>query len=342
MACNDERTSSLDAGFTRQLQTGPALKLNIEDGSDVFACGEGFTRAEVEADQVEAITGAPRRCQGSEGGFVCQCGGEQKRSYALGCAAALFESCGVEAESVDGSDEPVALPTECEANSRGLKGSCTQGEDGDYTCECDEDGSNVDVPLVSPETPASCEQALFTACARSCEDDFGACAPSESGALGEHQCTCTTNEFTHLVRAESCEASLLWACNPLNQAEEVCSGYGGYCVAIDPDKQTELSCTCADGRTLEVEHVPDAVEPRWRACRETLEATCGTGAPPEGAQCIAESNGYHARCTRGPGSGATLTCECYADGSDDADVEPVADSSCDTATLQAFCPELTD
>jgi len=233
------------------------------------------------------------------------------------------------------------VPTECRA-SGAVRGDCERtAAGGSYACSCG-GRDPVDVDADGDETHASCEHALFEACAQDCSDDFGACSPNAGGPLGEYECTCSTNQFTHLAQAGSCEAALLWACNPLNQAEEVCTGYGGSCVASAAD-QTELTCTCGDGMRHVVDHVPDSVEPRFRACRETLEATCGVGSPPEGAQCIAENDGVHARCTRGPDAGATMTCECYADdGSFDTRIEELSEHTCDMATLEAVCPELSE
>lgn len=341
-ACDSERSGTLDSGLGgTPLQDGPELRLNVQGDVEAYACGTGFSEREVEDDQVDAVTGAPNHCQGSSGSYLCECDGDTVRSYAFGCVAALFEACGEVAEEVDGSGEPAEPAAACSASGDGA-GECERSEDGGYSCSC-AGSAAVDVEAGEDETLASCEQALFAACAASCSDDFGACSPhGDEGVLGEYECTCTTNQFTHLAQAGSCEAALLWACNPLNQAEEVCTGYGGSCVAANAD-QTELTCTCADGTRQTVEHVPDSAEPRFRACRDTLEATCGTGSPPEGAQCIAERDGVHARCTRGPEADATMTCECYAaDGSFDTRIEELDDSICDQATLEAFCPELTD
>jgi hypothetical protein len=340
VACDSELASStLDSGLTT-LADGPALRLNVEGDAEVYACGAGFTQAQVRENQVDAVTGAPKRCQGSSGSYLCECDGEPKDSYAFGCVAALFEACGVVAELVDGSGERTEPPAMCSASGGELEGDCERTADG-YSCSCASGGS-TDVGAGEGETHGSCEQALFAACAPSCSDDFGACAPSEGGVLGEYDCSCATNGFRHVALAGTCDAALLWACNPLNQAEEVCTGYGGSCLATSSD-QTELSCTCVDRTSQTVEHIPDSVEPRFRACRETLEATCGVGAPPEGAQCIAEANGAHARCTRGPEPDATMTCECYADdGSFDTRIEELDEHTCDMATLAATCPELAN
>jgi len=341
-ACGDERSGSLDAGLeSRPLQGGATLRLPVKSGEEVFACAAGFSAAQVQADQVDAITDAPDGCRGAAGAFLCQCQGATVNSHALGCAAALFEACDAIAESVDGSGEQVPAELQCEASSGALSGQCAHDEDAQgYRCSCDGDDS-IDVPADGPQSPASCGLALFTACAPSCEDDFGACTPSDGGVLGEYACTGATNRFTHPARAASCQQALAWACNPLNEAEEVCTGYGGYCVVTDPDEQTELSCTCADGDTRLVEHAPASVEPRHRACRQTLEETCGLGSPPVGAQCLAQGNGYHARCTRGPRADATLTCECYAEGDEpDARIEEVSETTCDADLLRAVCPEL--
>jgi hypothetical protein len=345
VGCDSSATGSLDAGLTGwDAGNDPlAIRLPIEDGSAVFACGSGFAAAEVEADLIDAITSAPKHCQGSQGNYVCSCGRVMKESYAFTCPAALLEACATPAERVDGSGDAPPVPTKCAARSRELSGSCAVGEDDQLECSCDDDGPISTTPVPANYTQASCDQALFAACGGSCEDEFGACTTSDSGIIGEYECACTTNNFTHLARAASCQTALLSACNPLNEAEDVCTGYGGYCDAIDRVKQTELTCTCIDRTMRTVEHVPASQEPRFRACRETLEATCGLGEPPEGAQCVAEGNGYHARCTRGPSEDAALTCECYADGDiADVRVERVEDNSCDMATLAAFCPEIAD
>jgi hypothetical protein len=339
MACNDERPSSLESAVQTDagIATGLELRLNVAGRDDVFACGTGFTRAEVEDNQVNAIQNAPSRCQGSEGGFVCECDGEHHDSYAFGCVAALYQACAVEAEPVDGLGEDVPFATECS----GVVGRC-ELEDDRYACQCAGDTAR-DLDAVAPDSPAACEQALFASCGTECRDDFGSCTPSATGTLGEYTCSCGTNQFIHEARAGSCEEALLTACDPFNPSEEVCTGYGGACAVTDHSTQTELSCVCVDRTQRDVEHVPAFEEPRHRACRETLEATCGIGAPPAGAQCIAEGNGYHARCTRGPAADATLTCECYRDGTtDDAREEQVADHDCDMALLLEFCPEITD
>lgn len=344
-ACDSEKTGTMAPGIMAEWDFGDdplAIRLPIEDGSAVFACGAGFSEAEVEADLIDAVTSAPKRCQGSQGNYVCACGAAMKESYAFSCPAALLEACGTAAELVDGSGDEPPMPTECTALSRELRGTCSV-EDDELACACSDDGPTSTTAVTASYTQASCDQALFATCGGTCEDDFGACAPSDSGIIGEYECTCATNSFTHLARAASCQTALLSACNPLNEAEDVCTGYGGYCVATDRVKQTELTCTCTDRTMHTVDHVPASQEPRFRACRETLEATCGLGEPPEGAQCVAEANGYHARCTRGPGEDAALTCECYADGDiAGARVEQVEGSSCDMATLEAFCPEITE
>ena len=341
VACDNELSAELDSGLgSTPRQEGPVLRLNVESPVEAYACGTGFTEADAEDDQVGAVMGAPNRCQGSSGSYQCECDGESKRSYAFGCVAALFEACGEVAEAVDGSGDRAELPAQCSAAGEAA-GDCERSGEGGYACSC-AGGEELAIAAGDEETPASCEHALFASCATSCSDDFGACSPREEGALGAYECTCTTNRFTHLAHAASCDDALLWACNPLNQAEEVCTGYGGSCRATSAD-QTELACTCADGTEHTVEHVPDSVEPRFRACRQTLEATCGVGSPPEGALCIAEANGVHARCTRGPEPEATMTCECYADdGSIDTRIEESDEHTCDMAALEAFCPELAD
>lgn len=345
IACTDERPSSLESSVRGDagIAMGPTLRLNVAGRDDVYACAAGFTAAQVEDDQVRAIKNAPSHCQGSEGGFECECDGESSVSYAFGCVAALYEACDVEAEPVEGSGGAAPFATECEALGDGGSGRCVLGED-DYACACGDDDAELEAGEgVEAASPVACEQALFASCAPSCDDDFGACAPSDSGVLGEYACTCSTNEFTHQVRAATCDEALLTACNPLNESELECTGYGGACAVTDPETQTELSCTCVDRTQSDVEHVPAFREPRRRACRETLEATCGLGSPPDGAQCLAEGNGYRARCTRGPGADAPLTCECYPEGStQDARVEQVEGHDCSMATLTAFCPELAD
>jgi len=343
VGCESSETGAIDSGLTAGWDFGDdplAILLPIEDGSAVFACGAGFSAAQVDADRIDAVTSAPEHCQGSQGNYVCGCGDAMKESYAFTCPAALLEACGVPAERVDGTGDEPPMLSECTASSRELRGSCAVSADDELECSCGDDGPTSTTAVIASYTQASCDQALFATCGGSCEDDFGACAPSDSGIIGEYECTCATNGFTHLARASSCQTALLSACNPLNEAEDVCTGYGGYCDATDPAKQTELTCTCVDRTMHVVAHVPPAREPRFRACRETLEATCGLGAPPEGAQCVAEGNGYHARCTRGPSEDAPLTCECYADGeTSGVRVEQVADHACTMATLEAFCPE---
>lgn len=311
-----------------------AIRLNVEDGSDVFACGAGFTAADVEKDVLDAVMGAKSFCQGSEGNYVCECDGESKDSYAFTCPAALLQACEVEAQRVDGSDDETFALAECEAVNPELSGECVAGNVG-FECSCG-DGATSKQYDGLPPTLALCDQLLFNTCATTCEDDFGGCAPSPRGTIGEYDCTCDTNAFGHVAYAASCEAALLWACSPLNEVDDVCTGYGGACQETAPGK---LSCTCVDRSR----HDDVAVtESGFRACRAALEATCGTGAPPDGAQCIAEGNGHHARCTRGPSDGAKLTCECYADGASEARVEQVEDHDCDTALLEDFCPEIAD
>lgn len=330
-----------DAG----LASGLELQLNVKGRDDVFACGAGFTAAQVRDDQVEAIKGAPAHCQGSERGFVCECDGRRQDSFAFSCVAALYEACEVQAEAVDGSSRSEPFDVECEALASGVAGRCVQSDDDGYSCACGEGAGDELSPGrdAVAASPVACEQALFESCAEACEGDFGACAPSDSGVLGEYSCTCSTNRFTQGARAASCAQALRSACDPTREMDSACTGYGGACVVADPAKPDELTCTCVDRSIEVVDYDPASSEPRYRACRKVLEATCGLGSPPDGAQCAAEGNGYAARCTRGPAGDAELTCECYPqDGHAQARVDTVSSHDCDMATLMAFCPELED
>lgn len=342
VACDSPKTGAQESSVTEDWDFGNdplAIRLKVEGSSRVFACGAGFSAAQVERDLVGAITGAPSHCQGSEGNYECDCEGVAKLSYGFTCPAALFELCDVEAQRVDGSgDEPPAV-TECSALSREIEGSCALDADDRFECACEGDDGTSTMLGGGAETPASCDQALFQACAIDCADDFGACTPSADGVLGQYDCTCETNGFGHVAFAASCEAALLWACNPLNQAEDVCTGYGGACVISKLGSPNELTCTCVDATERDV---VSEVDTNFRACRATLEDTCGLGAAPEGALCVAEGNGYQARCTRGPEAGATMTCECHEDGSPSARIEQVDEPSCDQALLESFCPEIAD
>jgi hypothetical protein len=339
VACDSPKTGTAESPVADDWDFGDdplAIRLKVEGSARVFACGAGFSAGQVERDVVGAITGAPSHCQGSEGNYVCDCESVAKESYAFSCPAALFELCEVEAQRVDGSSEEPPAVTECSALSREIEGDCALDSDDRFECACEGDEGTSTMLGGGAETPASCDQALFQACAVDCADDFGACSPSTDGVLGEYDCACATNGFEHVARAGSCEDALLWACNPLNQARDVCTGYGGACQL---SAENELLCSCVDGSLHENVPLPDAGA---RACRVALEDTCGTGAPPDGALCVAEMNDYHARCTRAPAEGAALQCECYADGADQVRVERLEESACDNELLETFCPQLLD
>jgi hypothetical protein len=342
-ACDSPKTGTAENSVMEDWDFGDdplAIRLKVEGSGRVFACGAGFSAGQVERDLVDAITGAPSHCQGSNGNYVCDCESVAKESYAFSCPAALFELCNVEAQRVDGTgDEPPAV-TECSALSREIEGSCVLDGDDRFECACEDDeGTSTMLSGDGAQTPASCDQALFQACAIDCADDFGACTPSTDGLLGQYDCSCATNGFEHVAFAGSCEAALLSACNPLNQAQDVCTGYGGSCALSKAGSPNELTCTCVGATEREV---VSEVDTNYRACRATLEGTCGLGAAPEGALCVAEGNGYTARCTRGPEAGAQMTCECHQDGAASARIEQVDEQSCDQALLETFCPELTD
>ena len=339
--CNDQRASSLESPARAEIATGLTLRLNVAGRSDVFACGRGFTAAQVEEDQVHALKNAPDRCQGSEGGFLCSCDGEERTSYAFGCVAALYEACEVEAEPVDGSgdDEPFAL--ECEASVAGVAGRCAQRDDGSYACNCGDDAHAIEPdPEAAGSAPTACEQALFEQCAEPCQNDFGACAATDSGVLGEYSCACSTNGLSHVVRAGSCAESLDSACSLLHETDSFCTGYGGACVVADPDQPKKLTCTCIDRAVEVVDFVPRSDDLRVHACRDVLEATCGLGAPPDNAQCTVDDNGWHARCSLGPDDDSSFSCECYEDGANEARTTSPTDIDCNEATLRELCPEL--
>lgn len=339
-ACDSAKTSRAENSVMEDWDFGDdplAIRLKVEGSSRVFACGAGFTAAQVESDLVDAITEAPSHCQGSDGNYACECEGRAEKSYAFTCPAALYQACEVEAERVDGSGDEAPAVTECSALRREIEGDCVLNDDR-FECTC-EDGGPSTMLGGGVESPASCDRALFGACAIDCADDFGACVPSADGVVGEYDCTCETNGFEHDAFAASCEAALLWACNPLNQAGDVCTGYGGACVLTKAGSPNELTCTCAGAAEREVVSEVDA---SFRACRATLEATCGLGDAPEGALCVAEGNGYHARCTRGPEADAIMTCECHEDGSSEPRIEQVDQHTCDQTLLETFCPELAD
>jgi hypothetical protein len=342
-ACDSPKTGTTDSPVTEDWDFGDdplAIRLKVEGSTRVFACAAGFSQGQVERDLVDAITEAPSHCQGSEGNYVCDCKGVEHESYAFTCPAALFETCKLQAQRVDGSgDEPPAV-TDCSALSREIEGSCALDDSERFECACEgDDGTSTMLGDGGAETPASCDKALFRACAIDCADDFGACSPSTDGVVGEYDCACATNGFEHVAFAGSCEAALLWACNPLNQAEDVCTGYGGACVLTKAGSPNELTCTCVGATEREVVAEVDA---SFRACRATLEATCGLGDAAEGALCVAEGNGYHARCTRGPEADAIMTCECLEDGSSEPRIEQVEERSCDQALLETICPELAN
>lgn len=318
----------------------------VLDGSSIVGCGAGFTAAQVAVDARGAVLGAPNHCR-NNGGFDCECEGERVRSEASGCEAALFEACGVAAEAIDGSGELAVAPATCDSQSSAVPGRCARQDDGDYACTCgdpsEEPTSPIRIAVDGEANPASCELALFRACegAMPCGDEFGTCQGGED-AIRSFTCTCSTNGLSRSTLGRSCTDALDYACSPLSGFDEHCSGYGGHCVSTDPVENRTMRCTCADGTEHDVDHVPMLIEPRVRACRYTLEQTCGLGSPPEASQCLAEGNGHHARCTRGPAGDQPLVCECYLDqGAAFAnDVGTVDSETCDREVLEAFCPNI--
>jgi hypothetical protein len=312
------------------------------DGPVIIGCGAGLRAAD---EPIEAVTNARQRCEGWQGWYECSCDGEPKLSHAYSCGVALFQACGVPPERLDGSGRPAPIATECTAFDSQPFGRCELAEDErSYECGCEpplaEPRPPLDVPAPDDTTHASCEQALFSACTQGCSDGFGACEPNTDGTINAYDCTCETNGLSRVALERSCEQALERACSPFEIIETHCSGYGGYCESIDPLDFERMRCTCADGEVHEVDHVTREQEPRLNACRDTLEATCGLGAPPDEALCMAEGNGYLARCTRAPRPSARHVCECYAAGSLDSRFQNPDLDVCDESALRELCPEI--
>jgi hypothetical protein len=314
------------------------------DGDVELGCGAGFAELEAGEDPRAAILNAPFFCRGYGGTWSCECEGREAKSNAFGCEAALYETCKVAADPVAGDGEATA-PSMCESTELNLAGRCYRKDNGDYACDCghtlDEPRPPIEIEVEGEGTPASCELALFRACAPPCAGEYGACTGDED-AIRSYACTCSTNSLSRTVLGYDCDMALTNACSPVSVADESCTDYGGYCFNTDPEEYRTMHCACADGSEHDVDHTPFWLENRPYPCRETLEATCGLGSPPQGAQCLGEGNGHRARCTRGPDSDGPFVCECYLDGDPGSYVHGSTSESetCDRELLEDTCPPI--
>jgi len=298
------------------------------DSEVELICAAGLP-AEGGMDDVARALAATHHCEGVEGRWQCTCdGAEPARSYAATCVGALQERCGAQAQALLGRD--VAPLAECVASLASRDGKCGKPLGDAFECKC----GGRDVPIARDD--ATCEQALWGACAQPCSGADGTCTPHAGGKSGDYECACASAPGTaRPVAAATCEEALVAGCDLTTESYDGCNGYGGYCDRKDAET---LRCVCADAS----EHaVAIGLDDRYAPCRTALEQTCGTGDPGPEKLCLADANGYAARCTQPPGDDAPYTCECVLHGAQRdalATIEQVTTGPCARA-LVATCPQ---
>jgi len=301
---------------------GPGV--SVPDGEPGVVCGSGFKRV-AGHDALADVGAGPYRCLGMPGWFDCSCDGKDVVSRAAGCIGALREACDKDPDPIEGG--PAPPPTDCESTLYTRAGRCELERAGEFSCKC-EGASKAEHTKAD-----SCERALWTLCAKTCEDATGSCHADTSAPFGHYACDCAQYDgLTRNVVDSECEVALADGCSLDLGYSQLCNAYSGFC---DQDGD-EYACTCVDGT-----HGRTPVVDRFASCRYGLEDVCGDDAP-EGKQCSVDRNGYHAHCVQPVDDAAPFRCDCVFGESIGAvsDFDSVTAKDCDAA-LTSFCPQIT-
>lgn len=256
-------------------------------------------------------------CAGrASGGFDCSCDGAPVSIDVVECERAILEACGVSRPEREFCDYQGRV--------------CWPGSSADeWLCRC-----AIDARVYSVVAD-NCSIALFGACASTCENPYGACAPRRDEDF-VFDCICHYySGFTRtLYGMFECQEAL-YRCVPQQGS---CENFAGFC-----DRRPDgFTCGCLDG---------EASSPSYAAlghddCREVLTDLCGDPGPPPEVGCsderVVDGVTRTGTCTLLPDGaeeapGQVYKCSCKWNGSNQSGASGYYSAETDCAKALEMC-----